>query len=111
MDDQTSDDTSTPLMSDKEFADFAAGRNWPTDLTKQGNLILRASAEMNRRLMRAQVNALEAQRQQLESQGRQNEGQLEVAKSLSRATWWLSCATAVLAVSTIVLTIVTAFHW
>ena len=110
MSDETYDDTSTPLMGSDEFARYAAGKSWSQDQTENGHTIQRMAAEMNRRLMRAQVKALEAQRQQLEAQGRQNEAQLQIAKSLKRATWWLSAATIILALSTIALTVVTAFH-
>jgi hypothetical protein len=110
MSDDPSDDTSIPLMDEREFNNFVSGRGWPIGHEAQANFIQRAAAEMNRRLVRSQVKAMEAQRQQLEAQGRQNEAQLEVAKSLKRATWWLSGATIMLALSTIALTAVTALH-
>jgi hypothetical protein len=57
MSDNPSDDTSIPLMDAEALTILLPQRYWPHDQTERGHLIQRMAAEMNRRLMRAQVQS------------------------------------------------------
>src|SRR5712675_1373944 len=96
-------DTDIPFLEHGVLRRFLSGE-MPLDPHQETMFLQRASAEINRRFSRKQIELLEAQGRQLEAQGRQNEAQLRVANSVKWATWGLSAAT-------VVLVIVTAGLW
>ena len=96
MPDEQTDDTSIPFVSDEYFRTFLAGKISTPSQSRFPNDFQLVAAEMNRRLVRQQVEVLKAQNVLIESQD-------GVAKSLRLATWVLSIATIALAGATVAL--------